>query len=312
MNNFPDTVMDSVGNTYGYYTVIKPFFNKDRGANANRYVTVRCVCGIVKNIRFDSLVSNSSASCGCTRVKTYGSKFQTKTVKEHPLYTVWTDMNRRCYSPSRKDFKHYGGRGIEVCKLWRRETKSGFLNFLLDMEQSFERGLELERLDTNKGYYPDNCTWVDRKSQVNNTRVNHVIKGYGVTLTIEEWNYFLEIEKGLIWDRVVYLGWDSDIEKILLTDFRDRRWHFKYKGGTYNAKELWEELGYSYGKRCSLVNKAGNSVDALLAEGIDFEVIKPREKAVLTFEEGIQKLVSSDKPFDRFLLDKITKKLEEK
>ncbi len=308
-NTFSDKLLDSVGKTYGEYLVLTPYHNPDRGKNAYRYVTAKCSCGSVKVVRVDSLWRGDTKSCGCSRGISCGNKFPVKKVTDHPLYGVWTDMNRRCYSSSRKDYKHYGGRGIIVCEDWRRSTDRGFLNFLRDMEKTFEKGLELERIDTNKNYTPTNCKWVDRKSQVNNTRVNHEVVGYGISLTIEEWNYLLNIEKGLLWDRIVHLGWEANLETILAVSFKDRRWHFKYKGSVYNARELWEVLGYSYGERCRLVNQAGNSVDALLAEGVDFEVLKPREKQVLTFEDGLQKLKSSETTFDRLLLEKISKKI---
>ena len=87
-------------------------------------------------------MARGSKSCGCKRGISCGTKFPVDKVSDHPLYGVWTDMNRRCYSPNRKDFKHYGGRGIEVCNEWVRTTKRGFLQFLVDMEETFEEGLE--------------------------------------------------------------------------------------------------------------------------------------------------------------------------
>ncbi|AGG57965.1 hypothetical protein VPBG_00193 [Vibrio phage helene 12B3] len=281
------------------------------GKNANRYVTAKCSCGNVKNIRIDSLWRGDAKSCGCKRGISCGVKFPVNRVSDHILYQVWTDMNRRCYTTTRKDYKHYGGRGIEVCDSWKRGSKEGFLNFLQDMENSFEKGLELERLDTNGNYTPENCAWRSRKAQVNNTRVNHNIKGYGVYLTIEEWNYLLGIEKGLIWDRIVYLGWEADIEELLKVKFKDRRWYFKYCGEVYSAKDLWELLGYSYGKRCQLVNHYGNSEDALIAEGVEFTAVKPREKSNRTFLEGLSFLEKSEDNYAQHLLLKIKEQQEE-
>lgn len=280
-SKFTEKLLSSVGEVYGELTVIAPFFYKERGKNAYRYVTVRCSCGETKNVRIDSLWKGDSTSCGCSRGISCGDKFPVKRVTDHPLYSVWTDMNRRCYTSTRKDYKHYGGRGITVCDSWRRTTKNGFLNFLGDMESSFEIGLELERLDTNGNYNFHNCSWVNRKTQVNNTRFNHTIKGYGISLTIEEWNHLLGIEKGLIWDRVVALGWEEDIEKLMSVQFKDRMWQFEYYGDVYSAKDLWSKLGYSYGTRCHLVSKYGNSEEALIAEGVDFRTVKPRERKLI-------------------------------
>ncbi len=34
-------------------------------------------------------------------------------------YYAWRAMRSRCYDPRNPSFKHYGGRGIEVCPQWR-------------------------------------------------------------------------------------------------------------------------------------------------------------------------------------------------
>lgn len=305
MGKFSERLLKSVGESYGELTIIEPYYNEGKGKNSYRYVKTICSCGTQKVVRVDSLWRGDTKSCGCSKGVSCGVKFPVKRVTDHPLYSVWTDMNRRCYTKTRKDFEYYGGRGITVCSEWNRYNKKGFVNFLCDMESTFKVGLELERLDTNRGYDPSNCIWSDRKTQVNNTRVNHLIQGYGLSLSIEEWNHLLNLEKGLLWDRVVYLGWDSDMESLLSVQFKDRAWRFEYEGKIYNASELWELLGYSYGKRCYLVNKAGNSEEALRAQGINFTTIKPREKDYRNFQEGINLLEISDSPYDRQLLTKI-------
>jgi hypothetical protein len=81
-----------------------------------------------------------------------------------PTYQSWCDMKRRCLDPLRQGYENYGGRGIKVCERWLF-----FGNFLQDMGEC-PKGLTLERIDNNKGYYKDNCKWATRAEQSRNKR----------------------------------------------------------------------------------------------------------------------------------------------
>ncbi len=50
-----------------------------------------------------------------------------------PLYSVWREMNRRCYSKECCNYYKYGALGIGVCDEWKRDCDgghNGFINFL--------------------------------------------------------------------------------------------------------------------------------------------------------------------------------------
>lgn len=88
-------------------------------------------------------------------------------------YAAWLNMKSRCTHPSRKDWKHYGGRGITFCTEWAK-----FENFLQDMGDA-PAGLTLDRIDTNGNYEPGNCRWVPWTVQSQNRRKRtHCRKGH--------------------------------------------------------------------------------------------------------------------------------------
>ena len=88
--------------------------------------------------------------------------------KYFPLeYNTWNAMKSRCNKVNSKDYANYGGRGIKVCERW-----DIFEYFLLDMGTRPFPSASLERIDNNKGYFLENCIWIDSKDQSKNRRVN--------------------------------------------------------------------------------------------------------------------------------------------
>jgi hypothetical protein len=73
-------------------------------------------------------------------------------------------LRQRCNYPRHKNYKDYGGRGINVCDRWLV-----FENFLADMGERPD-GKTLDRVDNNKGYEPGNCQWADAHQQRTNQR----------------------------------------------------------------------------------------------------------------------------------------------
>jgi hypothetical protein len=74
---------------------------------------------------------------------------------------------KRCYDKKNKDYEHYGGRGIVMCDEWK-ENKQKFMRWCRDNGE--EKGLEIDRIDNDKGYEPGNCRFVTKKVNRNNRR----------------------------------------------------------------------------------------------------------------------------------------------
>jgi hypothetical protein len=84
-----------------------------------------------------------------------------------PEYAVWAQMVQRCTNPKQARFADYGGRGIDVDPRWLK-----FEAFIEDMgdRPAVDTLLTLERIDNDRGYWPDNCTWATYSQQVRNRR----------------------------------------------------------------------------------------------------------------------------------------------
>ncbi len=130
-------------------------------------------------------------------------------------YQTWEDMRRRCFSPTHRDYKDYGGRGITVCARW-----NSFANFRQDMGAR-PPAHSLDRRDNNGPYSPDNCHWATIDIQNNNSRANHFIEFDGKILTMAQWSRVLGIKKYTIYNRLSVLKWP--IERALTEAVRLRK-----------------------------------------------------------------------------------------
>jgi hypothetical protein len=135
--------------------------------------------------------------------KRYGNGFDFNNASHHRIYTIWFDMKRRCYQPQNKRYYRYGGRGITVCDEW--------LDFQSFFDWSLANGyrddLTIDRADTDGDYSPQNCRWVNWKTQANNKANNHYITYQGKTQTMMEWSEELNISYTTL-RRRFNLGWD--------------------------------------------------------------------------------------------------------
>lgn len=83
--------------------------------------------------------------------------------KRKILYRKLYNMKQRCYNEKNKSYKTYGGRGITICDEWLTNFES-FMEWSLN--NNYEIGLEIDRIDGNKGYSPDNCQYISKTENV--------------------------------------------------------------------------------------------------------------------------------------------------
>ena len=158
--------------------------------------------------------------------------------KRYTLGRVWNCMTQRCLNPNNPSFNSYGGRGITVCREWL--TFQNFYDW--SIRYGYRKGLSIERIDNNKGYFPTNCKWATRLEQANNTRTNLNIEFDGKTQTLSQWARELRIDKGTLAYRIK-VGWELD--RVFKTKPLHEFKFVTFRGRTQTLREWSVELGFN-------------------------------------------------------------------
>ena len=144
-------------------------YPKETSKEKRRYGLYKCHCGKEFETIISDVKSGRVSSCGCNRINHTNKRRTKHSLANHRLYQTWNGMMQRCNNPKRKDYKDYGGRGISVCDRWLDIN-----NFINDMYPSYTEGLTLDRINNDGNYEPNNCRWVDRFVQAQNSKVIRV------------------------------------------------------------------------------------------------------------------------------------------
>lgn len=161
-------VSDLTGQCFGRLTVVERAGSNKRG---HAMWKCRCDCGNEVIVVGYSLTGGKSKSCGCSHHnKIVGGRNRKHGLRYTRLYGVWFGMKARCYNPHYNEYQRYGGRGITICDEWREDFQA-FHDWAManGYDETAPYGqCTIDRIDNDKGYSPDNCRWVDLKTQRNN------------------------------------------------------------------------------------------------------------------------------------------------
>lgn len=134
-------------------------------------------------------------------------------------YRIWNAMKNRCYNQSCDMYSTYGGRGIKICDRWLGED--GFVNFYNDMGKrpvdENGRAYQIDRIDNDGNYCPENCRWVHPKVNARNRSDNVYATIYGEKMCKQDVCRLLGISRTAIERHMSRRGEDIDtaIIKIL-------------------------------------------------------------------------------------------------
>lgn len=150
-----------IGIKFGRLTVLE-LLGKD--SYSHNILYCQCKCGKFTEIRENNLRSGKTKSCGC--------KFQELVTKhglsKTPEYSIYNGMVQRCYNLKHKNYPDYGGRGISVWDKWRNDFKS-FYDWC--QENGYKKGLQIDRIDNDGNYCPENCRFVTCRENILNKRL---------------------------------------------------------------------------------------------------------------------------------------------
>lgn len=173
-----------IGKKFGKLTVLKELPERKHGKIIYQ---CKCDCGNITNVQGTMLRNGNTKSCGCLRYEPSNIKHGKCNTK---LYTTWKNIKQRCYNKNYNRYIDYGGRGIAVCQEWLHDFNC-FYNWAIN--NGYQENLTIDRIDNNKGYSPENCRWVDIKTQCNNTRRNVRLTYNNKTQTIAQWGHELNV-----------------------------------------------------------------------------------------------------------------------
>lgn len=254
-----------VGDVYDKYIVRKFAGNYPAkpGQRNRRWWLCDCACGTKKHVVQEDNLRREVTSCGCNDVarKTKHGGVGT------PEYFVWTNMIQRTTNPKNPMWKHYGGRGLRVCKRWRKD----FTRFLKDLGPRLSDKHSIERPNVNSGYHCGKCKHCVRKNwkrngewatdavQARNTTRTHNITWKGRTQCATDWALEYKMPPTVVLARL-NRGWE--LSKALKVSVRKELYTFQGKKRTLT--EWCHRLNLKYEKIRQRIQYSNWSVEKAL------------------------------------------------
>lgn len=174
---------DLTGKRFGRQIALRP-------CGKNKYGNVlwlcKCDCGNQHIVASGKLVQGKSKSCGC-----YALEIRSKSLEKHGItsggkprtFVIWNGMKARCLNPKSTSYPNYGGRGIRICDQWLN-----FENFhYWAISNGYRDDLEIDRIDNDGNYCPENCRWVTKEFNMSHQRKTRNIEILGITKNLSSW-----------------------------------------------------------------------------------------------------------------------------
>jgi hypothetical protein len=182
------------------------------------------------------------------------------TPEERRLYSVWRNIQQRCYSKGNPNYHRYGGTGITMHPEWR----VSFEAFIEGVGIPPNPHMDLDRYPNNAGNYePGNVRWATHQDNLLNARNGRFITINGVTKNLSEWARESGIDKVTIFSRLK-MGWTG--ERLLSPP----------RSSTYVTINGVEKTAFAWARECGMttVGFMHRVKQGLVGE----DLIKPSQK----------------------------------
>ena len=155
------------------YEIVKKF----KGKNGNIFYKLKCEkCNYERIVLKNKFIRKGLPLCKFER----GISQKSKNLR---IYRILSNIIMRCYDRNKNDYIYYGKRGIKVCNEWRNNFDS-FCTWALS--NGYLSNLQIDRIDNDGNYCPENCRWATKVQQMNNKSNNIVVTYKGEDITLAE------------------------------------------------------------------------------------------------------------------------------
>lgn len=141
-----------------------------------------CECGNKLVTAGQRLRNGQTKSCGCLARETSKANNYKHGKAGTAIYRTWSNIKNRCRNKNHRNYKDYGGRGVDICDEWF----NSFEQFYKDVGDIPE-GMSLDRIDNNKGYSKSNCRWATKAEQSKNRRNTINLEYMDKKMCLKDW-----------------------------------------------------------------------------------------------------------------------------
>lgn len=141
------------------------------------------------------------------------------------MYMALRDAVYRCYNTKNSRYDSYGERGITVCEQWRllpnpklNKELQCINRLILDVfvqwstNNGWQKGLQLDRIDNDGNYCPENCRWTTRRTEQLNRRkernTTSIFRGVCFVIKYSKWKAATESN-----NKTIHIGmFDTELD----------------------------------------------------------------------------------------------------
>lgn len=167
-----------IGAVVGELTCLRWERKYDKSGRSCFHPVMRCSCGWEGVVHRSNVQRGATTRCDrCAKRKAIETRWAQKgyfavcpdRVHRDRLLDRISAIIVRCTNPDSTVYPDYGGRGITVYGPWLKDRVK-FLKYLVSLKGWDKPELQLDRIDNDRGYTPDNLRFVTRGENMANKR----------------------------------------------------------------------------------------------------------------------------------------------